>query len=66
MRRPVVQPDVDDISNGGQKYILQPDGSFTARAAVRIDRTDFGITASRGLAARYLDVSAEFRCVRRG
>ena len=45
---------------------LQPDGSFTARATVRIDRTDFGITASRGLAARYLDVSAEFRCVRRG
>jgi len=45
---------------------LQPDGSFTARAAVRIDRTGFGITASRGLAARYLDVSAEFRCVRRG
>jgi len=45
---------------------LQPDGSFTARAAVRINRTDFGITASRGLAARYLDVSAEFRCVRRG
>jgi polyisoprenoid-binding protein YceI len=45
---------------------LQPDGSFTARAAVRIDRTEFGITASRGLAARYLDVSAEFRCVRRG
>ena len=43
----------------------QPDGSFTARAAVRIDRTDFGITASRGLAARYLDVSAQFRCVRR-
>lgn len=45
---------------------LQPDGSFTARAAVRIDRTEFGITASRGLAARYMDVSAEFRCERRG
>ena len=45
---------------------LQPDGSFTAWAAVRIDRTEFRITASRGLAARYLDVSAEFRCVRRG
>ena len=45
---------------------VQPDGSFTARAAVRIDRTDFGIAASRGLAARYLDVSAEVRCVRRG
>jgi polyisoprenoid-binding protein YceI len=43
-----------------------PDGSFTARAAVRIDRTEFGISAARGLAARYLDVSAEFRCVRRG
>ena len=25
-----------------------PDGSFTARAAVRIDRTEFGITASPG------------------
>jgi mono/diheme cytochrome c family protein len=24
----VLQPDVDDISNGGQKYLLQPDGSF--------------------------------------
>ena len=45
---------------------VQPDGSFTARGAVRIDRTEFGITASRGLAARYLDVSAEVRCVRRG
>ncbi len=43
-----------------------PDGSFTARAAVRIDRTEFGVTASRGLAGRYLDVSAEVRCVRRG
>lgn len=43
-----------------------PDGSFTARATVRIDRTEYGITASRGLAGRYLDVSAEFRCVRRG
>ncbi len=44
----------------------QPDGSFTARAAVRIDRADFGVTASRGLAGRYLDVSAEVRCVRHG
>ncbi len=42
-----------------------PDGSFTARAAVRIDRTEFGITASRGLSGRYLDVSVEARCVRR-
>ena len=38
--------------------------SFTARATVRIDRYDFGVTASRGLAGRYLDVSVEVRCVR--
>ena len=39
-------------------------GSFTARATVRIDRYDFGVTASRGLAGRYLDVTVEVRCVR--
>ncbi len=38
--------------------------SFTARAATRIDRTEFGVTASRGLAGRYLDLSLEVRCVR--
>jgi polyisoprenoid-binding protein YceI len=37
---------------------------FTARATVRIDRYDFGVTASRGLAGRYLDVTMEVRCVR--
>jgi polyisoprenoid-binding protein YceI len=47
------------------KVSALPDGSFTARAAVRIDRAEFGITALRGLAGRYLDVSAEIRCVRR-
>ena len=39
-------------------------GSFTARATVRIDRYDFGVTASRGLAGRYLDVTVEVRCAR--
>ena len=39
-------------------------GSFTARATVRIDRYDFGVTASRGLAGRYLDVTVEARCDR--
>ncbi len=39
-------------------------GAFTARATARIDRTQFGITAARGLAARYLDVTAEVTCVR--
>jgi polyisoprenoid-binding protein YceI len=38
--------------------------SFTARATVRIDRYDFGVTASRGLAGRYLNVTVEVRCVR--
>ena len=40
-------------------------GSFTARARVRIDRTEFGITARRGLAGRYLELSVEVLCVRR-
>ncbi len=39
-------------------------GSFTARATVRIDRYDFGVTASRGLAGRYLDITMEVQCVR--
>ena len=39
-------------------------GSFTARATIRIDRTEFGITALRGLAARYLDLTVEVRCTR--
>jgi polyisoprenoid-binding protein YceI len=40
-------------------------GSFTARATTRIDRTQFGVTAYRGLAGRYLDVTVEVRCVRK-
>jgi polyisoprenoid-binding protein YceI len=39
-------------------------GSFTVRATARIDRTEFGITAARGLAARYLDLTVEARCTR--
>jgi polyisoprenoid-binding protein YceI len=39
-------------------------GCFTARATVRIDRTEFGITAARGLAARYLDLTVEVQCTR--
>lgn len=42
---------------------VQP-GAFTARAAVAVDRTDFGITASRGLAGTRLDLTLEIRCVR--
>jgi polyisoprenoid-binding protein YceI len=46
---------------------VEPDaaGSFTARARVRLDRTEFGITAMRGLAGRYLELSVAVQCVRR-
>jgi polyisoprenoid-binding protein YceI len=39
-------------------------GSFTARATTRVDRTEFGITAARGLAARYLNLTVEVQCTR--
>ena len=39
--------------------------SFTARATIRVDRTEFGVTAMRGLAGRYLDLTVEIRCTRR-
>jgi len=40
-------------------------GCFTARATARIDRTEFGITAARGLAARLpLDLTVEVQCTR--
>jgi polyisoprenoid-binding protein YceI len=48
-----------------QLSAVEIDGqSFTVAATVRIDRTDFGVTASPGLAGRYLDVSVRVRCVR--
>jgi polyisoprenoid-binding protein YceI len=40
--------------------------SFTASATVRVDRTEFGLTAMRGLAGRYLDLTVEVRCTRGG
>lgn len=51
------------VSLAIEQSAVQP-GSFTARATTRIDRTEFGVTAQRGIAARYLDVSLEIRCVR--
>ena len=38
-------------------------GGFTARGTVQVDRTAFGVTAYRGLAARQLDLIVEVRCV---
>ncbi|MGH3311690.1 MAG: YceI family protein [Streptomyces sp.] len=40
-------------------------GVFTVRATTRVDRTEFGVTAARGLAGRYLDLSLEVTCVHR-
>jgi len=40
--------------------------SFTASATVRVDRTEFGLTAMPGLAGRYLDLTVEVRCTRGG
>ena len=39
--------------------------SFAAHATTRIDRAGFGVTAYRGLAGRYLDMTVEVRCVRK-
>jgi polyisoprenoid-binding protein YceI len=38
--------------------------SFTASAAVRVDRNEFGVTAMPGMAGRYLDLTVEVRCAR--
>ena len=38
---------------------------LTVRATTRIDRTEFGLTAYRGLAGRHLDLSVEVLCIRR-
>lgn len=37
---------------------------FTAHATTRIDRTQFGVTAGRGMTGRYLTIFLEIRCVR--
>jgi polyisoprenoid-binding protein YceI len=58
---------VRDVTRPVRLAILQCElsgQSFTARAVTRIDRTEFGVTAARGLAAQYLQIEAEVRCVR--
>jgi polyisoprenoid-binding protein YceI len=39
--------------------------SFTATATLRVDRTEFDLTAMRGLAGRYLDLTVEVRYAQR-
>lgn len=44
--------------------MVEVDGpSFRALATVRVDRINFGVTTSPGLADRYLDLSLQVRCV---
>jgi hypothetical protein len=38
--------------------------SSTARGSERLDRASFGLTATRGLAGRHLDVRVEVSCGR--
>ena len=38
--------------------------SFNVHASTHIDRNEFGVTAYRGMAGRYLDITVEARCVR--
>jgi polyisoprenoid-binding protein YceI len=47
------------------RELTESGASFTATVAVRVDRTDFGVTRLAGLAGRYLDLTAEVRCLRK-
>jgi polyisoprenoid-binding protein YceI len=38
--------------------------AFTVHATTQVDRTEFGVTAARGMAGRQLDLTLEIRCVR--
>ncbi|MEU6556964.1 YceI family protein [Streptomyces sp. NPDC046915] len=38
--------------------------AFTVHATTQVDRTEFGVTAARGMAGRHLDLTLEIRCVR--
>jgi polyisoprenoid-binding protein YceI len=37
--------------------------AFTVRATTRVDRTEFGVTAARTMAARHLDLTLDVTCV---
>ena len=62
MVRDVARP----VSLAIERSAVQPGtaSSFVVCASTRIDRTDFGLTAFRGLAGRHLDVSLRILGVR--
>ena len=55
-------------ATGADAMIGTPETQVTprpgARASTRIDRSEFGLTAYRGVAGRHLDMTVEMRCVR--
>jgi polyisoprenoid-binding protein YceI len=63
MVRDVARP----VSLAIERCTVQPGtpNSFVVRATTRIDRTDFGLTAAKGMAGRHLDVSLRILGLRR-
>jgi len=61
--RDVARPVTLTIEQSAVQNGMPP--SFTTRATTRIDRTEFGLTAAKGMAGRYLDVSLQIRWVAR-
>ena len=55
---------LDQARTGAVSAIVGNERWFTVRASTRIDRAEFGVTAYRGVAGRYLDMTMEVRCVR--
>jgi polyisoprenoid-binding protein YceI len=55
------------VSLAIERCIVQPGtpNSFVVHGSTRIDRTDFGLTAARGMAGRHLDVSLRILGMRR-
>ena len=63
MVRDVARP----VSLAIERSTVPPEAptSFVVWATTRIDRTDFGLTAARGLVGRHLDISLRVQGVRR-
>jgi hypothetical protein len=53
----------DQAKTGAVGATIGTPETHVTRASTRIDRTEFGVTAYRGAAGRYLDLTVEVRCV---
>ena len=63
MVRDVARP----VSLAIERSVVQPGtpDAFVVCASTRIDRTEFGLTAAKGMAGRHLDLSLQILGVRR-